>query len=83
MILGRPFLATGKALIDVKDRELTLRVGDDQVKFKLYQNLKFSGDDKATCLRIDSFIPSRDKLIHAFMNKDPLEECPDCLLSIE
>ena len=31
-----PFLATGQALIDVKDGELALRVGDDQVKFNLY-----------------------------------------------
>ena len=36
IILGIPFLATGQALIDVKNRELTLRVGDDQVKFSLY-----------------------------------------------
>ena len=26
IILGRPFLATGQTLIDVKNRELTLRV---------------------------------------------------------
>ena len=48
LILGRQFLATRQALIDVKDGELTLRVGDDQVKFNLYQNLKFVGDDKTT-----------------------------------
>ena len=36
IILGRPFLATNQALIDVKNGELTMRVGDDQVKFKLY-----------------------------------------------
>ena len=29
IILGRPFLATGQTLIDVKIWELTLRVGDD------------------------------------------------------
>ena len=74
MILGRPFLATGQALIDVKDGELTLRMGDDQVKFNLYLNLKIYGDDKVTCFQIDSLIPSRDKLIHEFMDKDPLEE---------
>ena len=35
IILGRPFLATGQVLIDVKRGELTLRVGEDQVKFNL------------------------------------------------
>ncbi|XP_070045579.1 uncharacterized protein [Nicotiana tomentosiformis] len=29
LILGRPFLATGKALVDVKAGELTFRVGDE------------------------------------------------------
>ena len=36
LILGRPFLATVQALIDVKNGELTLRVGNDQVKFNFY-----------------------------------------------
>ncbi|KAL6523503.1 hypothetical protein OROGR_017106 [Orobanche gracilis] len=30
LILGRPFLATGKALIDVENGELTLRENDEQ-----------------------------------------------------
>ena len=83
LILGRPFLAIEQALIDVKDGELTLRVGDDQVKFNFYRNLKFSGDDKVTCLRIDSLKPLRDKLIHEFMDEDPLEERLVFSLSVE
>ena len=35
LLLGRPFLATGAALIDVKKGELTLRVGDEAVHFNL------------------------------------------------
>ena len=31
LLLVRPFLATGAALIDVKKGELTLRVGDEAV----------------------------------------------------
>ena len=64
LILSRPILVTRQALIDVKNGELTLRVSDDQVKFNLYQSLKFVSDDKATCMRIDSLIPSRDGLMH-------------------
>ncbi|XP_070054106.1 uncharacterized protein [Nicotiana tomentosiformis] len=33
IILGRPFLATGKALVDVEARELTFRVDDEKVVF--------------------------------------------------
>ena len=31
LLLGRPFLASGAALIDVQKGELTLRVGDEAV----------------------------------------------------
>ena len=34
LLLGRPFLATGATLIDVKKRELTLRVGDEAMHFQ-------------------------------------------------
>ncbi|CAH9138304.1 unnamed protein product [Cuscuta epithymum] len=35
LILGRPFLATARALVDVADGSLSLRVGDDVCTFKL------------------------------------------------
>ena len=41
IILGRPFLTTGQALIDVKNGELTLRMGEDQVKVNLYKSMEF------------------------------------------
>ena len=40
LMLGRPFLATGEALIDVKKGELTLKVGDEAVHFNLNHSLK-------------------------------------------
>ena len=40
LLLGRPFLATRVALIDVKKGELTLRMGDEEVHFNLNQSLK-------------------------------------------
>ncbi|KAK6115837.1 hypothetical protein DH2020_008106 [Rehmannia glutinosa] len=39
LILGRPFLATRKALIDVQKGELTLRVNDEHVLFTIYKAL--------------------------------------------
>ena len=35
LLLGRPFLANGVALIDVKKEELTLKVGEEVVHFDL------------------------------------------------
>ncbi|KAJ9550857.1 hypothetical protein OSB04_014902 [Centaurea solstitialis] len=43
IILGRPFLATGRALIDVHKGELTMRVNDQQVTFNVFNSLKCSG----------------------------------------
>ena len=40
LLLGRSFLATGAALIDVKKGELTLIVGKEEVHFNLNQSLK-------------------------------------------
>jgi len=37
LILGRPFLATGRTLIDVEEGELILRVQDEQVTFRVFK----------------------------------------------
>ncbi|GKC75813.1 DNA-directed DNA polymerase [Tanacetum coccineum] len=40
IILGRPFLATARAMIDVFNKKITLRVGDDEVIFDVDQSTK-------------------------------------------
>ncbi|CAA0806679.1 Unknown protein, partial [Striga hermonthica] len=42
LILGHPFLATGGALIDVKNGELTLRVDEESITFSIYQAISSS-----------------------------------------
>ncbi|GKE50009.1 hypothetical protein Tco_1481267 [Tanacetum coccineum] len=42
LILGRSFLKTGRALIDVYEGELTLRVGKEAVTFNLDQTSRYS-----------------------------------------
>ncbi|KAL5558150.1 hypothetical protein UlMin_034361 [Ulmus minor] len=44
IILGRPFLATGRTLIDVQKGELTMRVQDEHVTFNVFQSMKFPSD---------------------------------------
>ncbi|XP_062119011.1 uncharacterized protein LOC133832718 [Humulus lupulus] len=41
VILGRPFLATGQALIDVQNGELKLRVQGDEVVFIVFQAMTY------------------------------------------
>ena len=40
LLLGKPFLATRAALIDMKKGELTLSVGNEEVHFNLNQSFK-------------------------------------------
>ncbi|MCI52122.1 zinc knuckle family protein, partial [Trifolium medium] len=40
ILLGRPFLATAGAIIDVKRGNLTFEVGDEKIEFMLSQFMK-------------------------------------------
>ncbi|XP_070014609.1 uncharacterized protein [Nicotiana sylvestris] len=40
IILGRPLLATGKALVDVEVGELTFRIGDEKVVFHICKSMR-------------------------------------------
>ena len=59
----------------MKNRELTLIVGEDQEKFKLYKSMEFPNDANASCMRIDALIPSRVELLYDFGDRDSLEKC--------
>nr|GEV16104.1 reverse transcriptase domain-containing protein [Tanacetum cinerariifolium] len=54
LILRRPFLKTGRALIDVFEGELTLRVGKEAITFNLDQTSRYSTNyNDMTANRID------------------------------
>ncbi|GJR46204.1 reverse transcriptase domain-containing protein [Tanacetum coccineum] len=53
LILGRPFLRTVHALIDVYSEELTLRVDDEAITFKVGQTSRYSYNNSESVNRID------------------------------
>nr|GEV08982.1 reverse transcriptase domain-containing protein [Tanacetum cinerariifolium] len=54
LILGRYFLRTGRALIDVYGEEITLRVSDESVTFNINQTMRYSSTyDDNSVNRID------------------------------
>nr|GFA91266.1 reverse transcriptase domain-containing protein [Tanacetum cinerariifolium] len=54
LILGRCFLKTGRALIDVHKGELTLRIGNEAITYNLDQTSKYSANyDQMTTNKID------------------------------
>ena len=63
LLLGRPFLAIGAALIDVQKGELTLRVGNEAVHFNLNKSLTQSDVDAENCNVVDNSSPISFDLI--------------------
>nr|GEV76887.1 reverse transcriptase domain-containing protein [Tanacetum cinerariifolium] len=62
LILGRSFLRTGRALIDVYGEEITLRVNDEAVTFNLNQTTKYSSKyDDLSVNRIDIIDVAREE----------------------
>nr|GFC18719.1 reverse transcriptase domain-containing protein [Tanacetum cinerariifolium] len=53
LIFGRPFLRTRRSLLDVYGEELTLRVDDEAITFKVGQTSKYSYNDAESINRID------------------------------
>nr|GEW84123.1 reverse transcriptase domain-containing protein [Tanacetum cinerariifolium] len=53
LILERPFLRSERALIDVYGEELTLRVDDEAITFKVGQTSKYSYYDTESINRVD------------------------------
>ncbi|XP_073039013.1 uncharacterized protein [Primulina eburnea] len=77
LILGRPFLATGKALIDVDEGKLRLRVGEEEIIFDVFNTLKHTMHDDS-CFRVDVL----DSLVCDFV-QDGLQEPLEATLTTE
>ncbi|XP_031273838.1 uncharacterized protein LOC116132326 [Pistacia vera] len=73
-ILGQPFLAIGKTLIDVQRGELIRRVRDEKVMFDVFKTMKLPLEDN-TCFRIDAFDPLVREYFQDNRYEDPLEAC--------
>ncbi|XP_075479431.1 uncharacterized protein LOC142520314 [Primulina tabacum] len=71
LILGRPFLATGKALIDVQEGKLRLRVGEEEITFDVFNALKHTLQSDS-CYRTDAFDSLVSNYVHGAI-RDPLE----------
>ena len=73
-LLGRPFLAIGAALIDVKKGELTLRVGDEAMHFNLNHILKQPKLSDVECEIIEMKIPNCSELMKDCNFQDSINE---------
>ncbi|XP_061345090.1 uncharacterized protein LOC133290943 [Gastrolobium bilobum] len=51
-LLGRPFLATARAMIDVEQRKIELRMNDETITINVFDAMKNSSD-QSDCFRLD------------------------------
>ncbi|GKE54449.1 DNA-directed DNA polymerase [Tanacetum coccineum] len=77
IILRRPFLATARAMIDVFNKKITLRVRDDKVIFNVDQLIKRPPTKDDECYGIDDL----DDTINAKAQELLANEEPDSFLS--
>ena len=75
LILGRPFLATARAIIDVGDGKLVLRVGNEEVIVKMPDVLKQSMHHDDTCFAIDYLDLAISDSLQSLLSDDSLEVC--------
>ncbi|GJV59398.1 putative nucleotidyltransferase, ribonuclease H [Tanacetum coccineum] len=53
IILGRPFLATTHAMIDVFNKKISFEVGNETITFDIEKSMKFSTTEDDECLTVD------------------------------
>nr|XP_016474708.1 PREDICTED: uncharacterized protein LOC107796451 [Nicotiana tabacum] len=55
LILGRPFLCTGRAILDIYEGKLMLRVGNENVVFQMKRMMKYPSDEASaySCFNLD------------------------------
>ena len=61
IILGRPFLATAGAIIDVKRGKIKLEIGEETIEFDVFKITKDPSFTK-TCFRVDAIQSCVEKI---------------------
>ncbi|XP_057745083.1 uncharacterized protein LOC130962942 [Arachis stenosperma] len=54
IILGRPFLATAGAIIDVQKGELVLRLHEEKIVFNIFKAISYPKESIGECMLVDS-----------------------------
>ncbi|KAL0361360.1 UNVERIFIED_CONTAM: hypothetical protein Sradi_3820500 [Sesamum radiatum] len=74
LILGRPFLATSRALINVQKGRLTLRVNDEHVVFNVFKPIKYLHKKEHDIFAIDIINTFGTDNVHLVKCEDPKED---------
>nr|XP_009795123.1 PREDICTED: uncharacterized protein LOC104241864 [Nicotiana sylvestris] len=94
IILGRPFLATGRALIDCETGELKMRLNDEEITFNVQKSMRRPSEfAKCSLIEVvdvileeeDETLNTKDTLVACLMNLDEEngEDLAEWVLAIE
>ncbi|XP_070009838.1 uncharacterized protein [Nicotiana sylvestris] len=74
IILGRPFLATGRALIDCETGKLKMRLNDEEITFNVQKSMRQPSEFTNCSLIdvVDVIVETNDNMLTI---EDPLAEC--------
>jgi len=72
LILGRPFMATARAKVDVKTGTLTMTVLGDTIEFQIFKATRYP-DEAPECLMIDVLDKPIQKTFQESCSHDPLD----------
>ncbi|XP_016173205.1 uncharacterized protein LOC107615673 [Arachis ipaensis] len=70
IILGRPFLATAGAIIDVQKGELVLRLHEKKIVFNVFTAISYPKEFIGECMMVDTM----EKLIQGVLEEDQCED---------
>ena len=72
--MGRSFLATRRAMIDVQHGNLILRINDEHFTFNVFKSMKYTSNAD-TCFKIDALDQFVDEKFQECRLEDSLEGC--------
>ncbi|GJT62553.1 DNA-directed DNA polymerase [Tanacetum coccineum] len=73
IILGRPFLATTHAMIDVFNKKISFEVGNETIMFDIEKLMKFSTPEDDECLSVDMVDKVVSDLVHEILPSSLLD----------
>ncbi|XP_070007222.1 uncharacterized protein [Nicotiana sylvestris] len=77
LILRRPFLCTGRAILDIYEGKLMLRVGNKKVVFQMKRMMNYPSDEVSSysCFKLDVVGELVEKCKFDKLMRDTLERC--------
>nr|GEV42594.1 hypothetical protein [Tanacetum cinerariifolium] len=73
IIIGRPFLSTTHVMIDVFNKKISFKVGNETITFNIEKSMKFSTPEDDECLSIDMVDKVVSDLVYEILPSSPLD----------